>query len=69
MAEEMDFYLTEVNTGGANNLSGTEDHQTDTKIALSPGEKGMLQPELKYADISMLDVLVSFKSMLILIPV
>lgn len=66
----MDFYFTEVTAAGANNPSGTgfvQDHQTGTKFALSPGEKGMLQPELKHADISMLDILVSFKNMFILI--
>lgn len=68
----MDFYLTEVKAGAANNLRGTgfvQDHQTDTKFALSPGEKGMLQPELKHTDISMLDILVSFKNMFISIPI
>lgn len=68
----MDFYLTEVTTGGANNLSGTgfvQDHQTGTKFVSSPGEKDMLQPELKHEDASMLDILVSFKNMFISVPV
>lgn len=63
-AEEVDFYLTEVTAGAANNLGGTGfvwDHLQGTKLSLIPGEKGMLWPELKHADISVLVIPVSFK--------
>lgn len=71
-AEEVDFYLAEVTTGGANNLSGTgfvQNHLQGTKFSPSPGEKGMLQPELKHADIPVLAILVSFTNMCVPIPV
>lgn len=71
-AEEVDFYLAEATTGGANNLSGTgfvQNHLQGTKFSPSPGEKGTLRPELKHADIPVLAILVSFKNMCVPIPV
>lgn len=72
VAEEVDFYLTEVTAGGANNLDGprfVRDHLQGTRLSPSLGEKGMLWTELKDADTSVLAILVPFKDTCILTPV